>query len=118
MIEKIVLEFLNKRLETPVLMEQPVEKIQEYVLIEKTGSSESDCINNATIVVQSYGSTLYKAAALNEAVKAEMKQFITIRGISRAKLNTDYNFTDTTKKKYRYQAVYDITYQEGVKHGK
>ena len=27
-----------------------------------------------------------------------------------AKLNSDYNYTDTSVKRYRYQAVYDMTY--------
>ena len=25
-------------------------------------------------------------------------------------LNSDYNFTDTAAKRYRYQAVFDVTY--------
>lgn len=110
MIEKIILDFLNERLEVPVLMERPEKKLDEYVLLEKTGSSESDFINSATIAIQSYSTTLYKAAVLNEEVKGAMYGLVTIPEISRAKLNTDYNFTDITKKQYRYQAIYDITY--------
>lgn len=30
--------------------------------------------------------------------------------ISKAKLNSDYNYTDTTTKSYRYQAVYDLVF--------
>ena len=30
--------------------------------------------------------------------------------IFKSSLNSDYNFTDTSTKKYRYQAVYDIYY--------
>ena len=30
--------------------------------------------------------------------------------VSRAALNTDYNYTDTVTKRYRYQAVYDFIY--------
>lgn len=30
--------------------------------------------------------------------------------ISKCTLNSDYNYTDTARKKYRYQAVYDIVY--------
>ncbi len=110
MIEKIVLDFLNKHLTVPAFMERPEEKIKEYVLVEKTGSAEEDFVNSATVVVQSYSITLYKAAVLNEDVKRVMRDLISIPEISKAKLNTDYNFTDTTKKQYRYQAVYDITY--------
>ena len=30
--------------------------------------------------------------------------------ISKCQLNSDYNYTDTTRKKYRYQAVYDMVH--------
>ena len=39
-----------------------------------------------------------------------MEQATILPTISSAKLNTDYNFTDTTTREYRYQAVYDLTY--------
>ena len=39
-----------------------------------------------------------------------MEQTITMPAISSAKLDTDYNFTDTSTREYRYQAVYDLTY--------
>lgn len=110
MIEKKVLDFLSERSRVPVLMERPEEKIEEYVLLEKTGSSNVDFINSATIAIQSYGNSLYKASALNEEIKKVMTSLLELPEISRVRLNTDYNFTDTKTKQYRYQAVYDITY--------
>ena len=76
----------------------------------KMGSSEDNHIESATFIVQSYADSLYKAAALNEVVKNLMRASITQDAISRCKLNSDYNFTDTKTKRYRYQAVFDITY--------
>lgn len=110
MIEKIVLDYLSGSLSVPVHTEKPEKPPKEYVLIEKTGSSKENFINSATIAIQSYAESLYKAAALNEEVKATMDNIIVLDSISGAKLNTDYNFTDTTKKQYRYQAVYDLFY--------
>ena len=110
MIEKVVLDFLSENLRVPVTMEKPEIELDEYVLIEKTGSSESDFVKSATIAIQSYSTTLYKAAVLNEEVKGAMYNLLSVPMISKAKLNTDYNFTDTTTKRYRYQAIYDITY--------
>lgn len=110
MIEKIVLDYLNSVLDVMVVLEKPEEEPEEYVLIEKTGSSYEDFINTSTIALQSYSSSLYKAATLNEKVKKAMNEIIVLDDISKSKLNSDYNFTDTTKKKYRYQAVYDLVY--------
>ena len=110
MIEVTILDFLNENLRVPAFMEKPEDELDEYVLIDKTGSSESDFIKSATFAIQSYSTSLYKACVLNEEVKGVMNNLISLPTISRAKLNTDYNFTDTTTKRYRYQAIYDITY--------
>ena len=48
---------------------------------------------------------------MNEEIKAEMLDgLITLGDIARVELNSDYNFTDTATKTYRYQAVFDITH--------
>lgn len=110
MIEKIVLDYLNANLNVTAHAEKPDKPPLRYVLIEKTGGSEENCINNATIVIQSYAESLAEASKLNEEVKEVMKKIITLNNIGKSKLNTDYNYTDTTKKVYRYQAVFDLTY--------
>lgn len=110
MIEKIVLDYLNNTLSVPAYMEVPVNPPNRYVLLEKTGSSSENLINSATIAVQSYAESLYSAAVLNEEVKTAMDNIISLNDVMRSELNSDYNFTDTTKKKYRYQAIYDLFY--------
>lgn len=110
MIEKFVADFLNKELTVPAWLEEPEKPPKEYVLIEKTGSSEDNYISSAVIAVQSYGRSLYEAARLNQEVKTAMRDLVQSPEICRCKLNSDYNFTDTQTKRYRYQAVFDITY--------
>lgn len=110
MIETIVLEYLNQALDVPAYMERPERPTKQYVLLERTSGSQRNKICSATLAVKSIAPTLYQAALLNEAVKAAMEQTITMPAISSAKLDTDYNFTDTTTREYRYQAVYDLTY--------
>lgn len=53
---------------------------------------------------------MYKAAELNEEVKKVVAEMIELDSIARVQLNSDYNFTDTETKRYRYQAVFDINY--------
>ena len=52
------------------------------------------------------------AAQLNEEVKEVMMTITILPSISSCRLNADYNFTDTTKKRYRYQAVFDLVHYE------
>lgn len=115
MIEDTLLNFLKTRLACPVEMELPKNPPAEIVIIEKTGSSQdNNFIHQSTFAVQSYANSLYNAAKLNEEIKDVLLDgldgIITLNDVTRIELNSDYNFTDTSTKKYRYQAVYDITH--------
>lgn len=113
MIEKIILDYLDQELSVPVYMERPENPPGQYVLIEKTGSGKRNQIYDATLAIQSYAPSMYEAAALNETVKDAMESAVTLGDISRVSLNSDYNFTDTAMKQYRYQAVFNITHYGG-----
>lgn len=110
MIEKVILDYLDHELTAPVYMERPVDPPTKYVLIEKTGSGRRNQIYDATLAIQSYAPSLYEAAVLNETVKAEMFDAVTLDNVSRVSLDSDYNFTDAATKQYRYQAVFNITH--------
>lgn len=69
-------------------------------------------VRRATFAIQSYAAALADAAELNETVKKVMSRFAAETNISACRLNSDYEFTDTSKKRYRYQAVYEIYYME------
>ena len=111
MIAKDLLDFLNddETLATPAYMEVPKE-LNDFILLDQTGSEETNHITTTTIAVQSYGATLWDAMVLNEKVKAAMKRFVRLDNVTRVELETDYNFTNTTTKQYRWQAVYNITH--------
>ena len=108
MIELVILNHLKDGLNVPVFMEKPTNAPSEYVLFEKTGGGRNETMPSATFAFQSYSTSLFKAAVLNEAVKNEVDHLVLLDEIRGITLNTDYNFTDTTTKQYRYQAVYDI----------
>lgn len=109
MIAKDLLDYLGEALSVGVYMESP-EELTNYVLLDQTGSSRNDHIVTTTIAVQSYAPSLYEAMVLNESVKAAMEGFAQLANVTRVELDTDYNFTNTTTKQYRWQAVYNITH--------
>lgn len=108
MIEIIILNHLKTKLSVPVRLEKPDPAPVEYVLFEKTSSDRNNHLLASTFAFQSYSDSMYKAMALNDEVKNAVDSLIELDEIASVKLNADYNFTDTTTKKYRYQAVYDI----------
>lgn len=111
MIEQRLLEYLNSSLSpVPCYMEMPEDPTGKFVIIEKTGSSVTNRITKANFAIQSYADTLYEAAELNERVKEAMDSMLELGTISKVELNSDYNFTDTDLKAYRYQAVFVLTY--------
>ncbi len=83
---------------------------ERYVLFEKLGSSKSNYLTSATFAFQSYAESMYEVAKLNEELKQAVESLISLDGIGGVSLNSDYNFTDSQTKKYRYQAVFDIKY--------
>ena len=109
MIETKLIEFLGGELDLYVGMEPP-EQLTDYVLIDKTGSSRTNHIITSSIAIQSYGSSLYDAMVLNQSVEEAMQRFAELQDIIRVELDTDYNFTNTVTKQYRWQAVYSVTH--------
>ena len=114
MIEILVKNWLGERLPVPVGLEVPPRPPDTFVVLEKTSSARRDHICRATMALQSYGPTLEKAARLNEQLKTAMDALSAHPGVGACRLNSDGNFTDTDSRRYRYQAVYDLTYYESV----
>lgn len=116
MIETVLYNYLSTAFaddDIPIYLERPESRpAGEYIIIEKTGGSSTNKISTNTFAFQSYGPTLYKASDLNEKVKAAVEQAEYLDEISSVTLNSDYNFTDTASKSYRYQAVFVITHYE------
>jgi len=108
MIEVTVYNYLNNALSVPVYTELPKEKPQRFVVLDKIASSKENHLSSSTIAFQSYAESKYEAALLNEEVKEVVENMIVLDEVSKVELNSDYNFTDTTTKEYRYQAVYEI----------
>jgi len=110
MIELTIREHLARILPVPVYLERPSTAPLRYVLLEKTGSGKRNHLPSSVFAFQSYAETLYQAAVLNELVKGAVEQLETLPEIGSVRLNSDYNFTDTTTKQHRYQAVFDISH--------
>lgn len=113
MIEMIVQDHLRASLDVPVWMEHQEHEPERFVLIEKTSGGMKNQIASATIAVQSYAASMHDAAKLNEEAKLKMFCLPEREEVSGVRLISDYNFTDTQSKRYRYQAVFTIFYKEG-----
>ena len=110
-IEAVVLKYLQGQGIKDVYCERPEVLPSEYVLIAKTGSSLTNHVNCALVAIQSISSkSLLAAAELNEKVKSLILKLPWAANVFSVKLNSDYNYTNTNTKEYRYQAVFEIYY--------
>lgn len=112
MIEKIIIDYLSAHSVAAYAEDPPGKPATPYCIIEKTGGGETEHLRHATVAVKSFGDTLFGAAAANKAVVALMLGMDALDAIASISLNSDYNYTDTATKRYRYQAVFDIYYYE------
>ena len=111
MIETIILEYLKTRTSIPVRFERSPNMESSVIIVEKTGGGgRPESLHSATLAIQSYGASLAAAMNLNELVKGYMFDAEALPEICEVSLNSDYNFTDTASKRYRYQAVFVITH--------
>lgn len=112
MIETVVIQYLSEQLSTPVYGETPEDFPMTFVTVEKTGSYRENFIVTETLAIQSWADSQYNAAVLNGEVKAAMSGLLELNSISKVKCTTDYNYIDTTTKRDRYQAVFEVVFYE------
>lgn len=110
MIEKVICDYLTAQLSVTALPEKPKRPFGKAIFVEKTGG-RGKYIYESTFAVQSYANSKYEAAKLNdEVIEAMLYGLLASDEIVDVKLNSNYDYTDTTTKEYRYQAVFDITH--------
>lgn len=109
-IEAIVIKYLSDVLGVPVYAEEPADKTLPYVVIEQTGGNKRDWLVSASIALDSFADTKEKAMELNNRVIDAMDVFPLVTNVSRSQLNSTYNATDISAKRYCYTCTYDVTY--------
>lgn len=110
MIELIVKEFAEQNLTVPVFMEFPPDPPERFVVLKKGDSGRVNLIDSAMLVADSYAESLLEAAKLNEQVKTVLDDLIRLDAVSSSRRGGDYPAFDTKNKRYRYQAVQNITH--------
>lgn len=118
-VEEVVISYLNGHadIEYPAYGDTPYKNNlpAHHYMVEKTGSNTRDRITTAQITIQSVTvQSKAQAARMNERMTGVMEGIVGTSGISACHLNSDYDYTDTTSKRWRYQAVFDITYNREV----
>lgn len=107
MIEIKIKEYLKDKLKVPVYMEHRDREKGSYIIMEKLGGSMRNQIYRSSYAFQCYGDRMFDALKLNDRLVQAM---LVYPDCGASKLDSNYNFTDISTKKYRYQAVFDIVF--------
>lgn len=114
MIEVIIKTYLSTELSDPVYMEVPHNAPAKYYVLEKTGGTQINHIYESTFALQAYASSMQEAATMMNTANEVMEGLISDKDVCRVLLNSSYNYTDTSKKGYRYQSIFVITHYKEV----
>ena len=112
MIALVVKEHLERNLSAPVYFEFPQNPPDDFIVLKVENNPRENLLDSALIVASSYGKTQLAAASLNHAVKPILDSLVEMPSISASRRGGDYPAFDSANKKYRYQAVQNITYYE------
>ena len=110
LIEEFVVSYLDEHMSVPVSGEIPTPMPDSFITVERTGGSSVNKLKSATLAVQAWAESVDAAANLCADVAEAMEAIAAEPEISRCALNASYNFTDTSTKRYRYQAVFDLVH--------
>lgn len=110
MIEIVIRKFLEQMLSVPVFMEFPENPPDRFVILKKGDTTRDNWLETATFILESYGTSMMGAAKLNQRVKNAMDSLTDLNDVSASDLAADYPSFDEKNKRYRYQAVYNVTY--------
>ena len=109
--EEYFVDYLNARFpDAPAYGDEPQDAPPSFLTVEQVGGGVADKIPHASVAVQSWAGSRDEASQLNLRVIEAMLQAPEQPEISRCALDDTYNFTDTTKKRYRYQAVFEVVH--------
>lgn len=109
--EEYFVAFLNARFpDAPAFGDEPKDAPPMFLTVEQVGGGVENKIPRASIAVQSWAGSRDEASQLNLRVIEAMLQAPENPEISRCALDDTYNFTDTTKKRHRYQAVFEVVH--------
>lgn len=106
--EKLVLDWLQSHESVPVYMEIPEHPPSTFITVERLSGHVEGMVHSCSFAIQSWAESLYTACMLNERAKEAMDLLIESDSVSAVSLDSDYNFTDESTKRYRYQAIYDL----------
>lgn len=111
--EKIVIDYLVEKNIKAAGEESPGD--DQYVIVEQVGGGMTNGVIDVDIAIRSVAASRAAAAQLNEKVKSYMDDINTLPEINRATRQNDYNNTDINKRKYQYQAIYNIVRSGGIR---
>ena len=108
LIEKLVLEYLQRKLDMPEVYVQLPDTIPDkFVIFSIVGRGKANQIDAVTMEFESYGASKFDAAELDESVRAAMEMIGDEEDVS-CRFGGGNDNPDTVLKKHRYRSYFNL----------
>lgn len=108
-VETLLIDWLRDELGLCVCATRPVNAEGSLLTVERVGGPrESVATDNATIAIQSWASSMEKAAELAGQVDKKMAHFTDVPEVCKVERDSIYRFPGENKEP-RYQGTYHVT---------
>lgn len=112
MIESILIDQLKTETGHDAFVMVPDDMPGEFYIIDRTATSQANHIVTINCAVQSYAKSAARAAEMAEQAVACLEALADRDDFSKCEMYNLYMFTDTVRKRPRYQAMFEIIYYE------
>lgn len=106
MIELIIFDYIKSNIDTPIFFEE--KNLVKYLLLEKTSTTYNEGYCQSEFILDCYEESLYKTIVFMNEMKPIIQDLIDLKEVVKVDFKTDYNSTDTEKKKYRYSLEFEV----------
>lgn len=112
MIETILIDQLKTVTGLHAYVMVPDDMPDEFYIIDRTATDKTDHITTVNCAVQAYAKSAARAAEMAEASVVALEQLAERADFSKCAMYNLYMFTDTVRKRPRYQTMFEIIHYE------
>lgn len=110
-IETIVLDYLTANLSVPAATEIPTGDFTDCVVFRVTDRDKRNHLEMATLEFESFSTSKYNAAVIDEELRQVMEEIVELNEISASKFGGGNDEIDSTLKRYKYRSFFNLYFK-------
>lgn len=109
MIDVTIRDYLLTQItNTVIVFEQPQERPNEFILLQKIDGGETNKLKASTFSIKAKATNQYTAAVMNESIKSAMFEINTLDDVSGVRQGGEDGRIDTSNQMYEYETIWNV----------